>query len=156
MKTIYSTVVTTVVKTVHSTVGTTTEKRIIYLTVATSVDKTVPSNGSCYICCGNSLFYSFYNFRQNCLFDIFTITVITIVAGSCYNCCKNCLFDSRSSVAKTIYLAIVTSFTKTVYWTVVTMQNPMALMSCATLLILSLFRKKSKVYLLISSFHLNQ
>ena len=93
---------------------------------------------------------------KNCLFDIFTITVITIVVGSCYNCCKNCLFDSRSSVAKTIYLAIVTSFTKTVYWTVVTMQNPMALMSCATLLILSLFPKKGKVYLLISSFHLNQ
>ena len=80
VKTIYSTVVTTVVKTVHSTVGTTTAKTIIYLTVAASVNKTVPSNGSCYICCGNSLFYSFYNFWQNCLFDIFYYYCY-------YNCC---------------------------------------------------------------------
>ena len=82
----------------------------------------------------------------------FTITVITIVGDSCYNCRKSC----RSSVAKTIYLATVTSFTKTVYSTVVAMENPMVLMCCATLLILPLFPKKGKVYLLNSRFHLNQ
>ena len=103
----------------------------VYSTVFTTADKTV---------------YSIF----------FTINVITIVVDSCYNCRKNTLFNSRSSVAKAIYLAIVTSFTKMVYSTIVTMQGPVALMCCAALLILSLFPKKGKVCLLISSFHLNQ